>query len=61
MDWIPPANELERLEHYVAKAKEADAKAAGAGDPQVRTTWTQIAQSWRLMADHLAREIARDK
>jgi len=61
MDWIPPADERERLERFRAKAKEADAKAAGAGDPQVRTTWTQIAQSWRLMANYLAREIARDK
>jgi hypothetical protein len=57
MKSTPPANEWERLESYRTKAKAAEAKAAGANDPQVQITWTQIAQSWRMLADHVAREL----
>jgi len=52
-----PVDGWERLENLRARADEADAKAAAARDPQVQTTWTQIAQSWRLLADHLARQL----
>ena len=61
MNFKPPADEWERLERFRTKAKEADAKAACADDPQVRTVWKQVAQSWRRMADHLARELERDR
>jgi len=57
MDSKPPPSQWDRLESFRAKAKEADAKAAEAGDPQVRMTWMQIAQSWRMMAEHLARQL----
>jgi hypothetical protein len=51
------ADGWERLKSYRVKANEADAKAARANDPHVRIIWTQIARSWRLLADHLAREL----
>ena len=57
MDAKPLSDRWQRLEKYRARAREADAKAAAALDPQVQTTWTQIAQSWRLLADHLARQL----
>ena len=52
-----PADRWERLENLRARADEAEARAADAKDPHVQITWMQIAQSWRLLADHLAREL----
>jgi hypothetical protein len=52
-----PPTGWDRLEMLRARAEEADAKAAQANDPQVQLTWTQIAQSWRLLADYLARQL----
>jgi hypothetical protein len=54
-----PADGCVRLEHYRKKAKEADAKAASAADPQVQMIWTQIARTWRQLAAHLAHDLER--
>lgn len=43
----------ERQEHFLAKAREADEKAARAGDLQIKATWEAVAKSWRQLASHL--------
>jgi hypothetical protein len=45
-----------RIQHYRAKAAEAEASARQAKDPDVRTTYLKAAASWHSIADLLAQE-----
>jgi hypothetical protein len=49
-----------RIEHYRAKAAEAEEHARQAKDPDARAMYLQIAQSWRMLAEN-AEEMERDR
>jgi len=40
----------DRAEVYLAKAKEAEAQAQKAADPQVKSSWERIAKGYRDLA-----------
>jgi hypothetical protein len=41
-----------RIEHYRAKAAEAEENARQAQDPHMQATYLQAAASWHRLADH---------
>jgi hypothetical protein len=46
-----------RHQEFLNKAKEADERAEKARDPQARSDWKVIAQSYRELAANTGREI----
>jgi hypothetical protein len=41
----------DKREFFLARAQEAEARAAKLGEPEVQGTWKQIAAAWRHLAD----------
>jgi len=41
-----------KLEEYIAKAVEFEARAARAADPELKETYADLARSYRRLAEH---------
>jgi len=46
----------ERHAHYIAKAEEAEARAAQCKEDDTLRAWTELAVSWRFMAVQVAKD-----
>ncbi|HTT84048.1 MAG TPA: hypothetical protein VMF67_11245 [Rhizomicrobium sp.] len=50
-----PQGARERRKAFLARAEEAEKRAATSTDAQARHAWLEIAASWRFLADRVTR------
>jgi hypothetical protein len=46
----------ERGEDFLSKAKEAEAQAAQAQNPKIKTSWLKIAEGYRRLAEQATKQ-----